>query len=162
MTQTARGFSSAATSSAIENDACRALAGDLLGLLRRPVVDDDLVAVADEPADHVGAHPAETDEPDAHRDQASVGVEGGRERPLEGGQAGVRIRAEVDPQDRQVVRLDRGEVAGRLGVDELAEACTASRGSSRSAGWSAVSWRNQPIGAPPLWSWPVEWRKRGP
>ena len=33
---------------------------------------------------------------------------------------------------------------------------------SRSAGWSAVSWRNQPIGAPPLWSWPVECRKRGP
>ena len=74
MTQTARGFASAATSSAIENDGLRALAGDLLGLLRRPVVDDDLVPVADEPADHVGAHPAETDEPDAHRGQASVGV----------------------------------------------------------------------------------------
>ena len=35
-------------------------------------------------------------------------------------------------------------------------------GIARSAGWSAVSWRNQPIGAPPLCSWPVEWRKRGP
>ena len=74
MTQTARGFSSAATSSSIENDGDRALAGDLRGLLRRPVVDDDLVAVADEAADHVGPHPAEADEPDAHGDQASVGV----------------------------------------------------------------------------------------
>ena len=35
-------------------------------------------------------------------------------------------------------------------------------GIGRSTGWSDVSWRNQPIGAPPLWSWPVEWRKRGP
>jgi hypothetical protein len=35
-------------------------------------------------------------------------------------------------------------------------------GIGRSVGWSEVSWRNQPIGAPPLWSWPVEWRKRGP
>ena len=50
-----------------------ALAGDLPGLLGRPVVDDDLVSVADEAADHVGTHPAETDEPDAHLTQASVG-----------------------------------------------------------------------------------------
>ena len=56
----------------------RALAGDLLGLLRRPVVDDDLVPVANEPADHVGAHPAQTDEPDAHGGHASVGLSGRR------------------------------------------------------------------------------------
>ena len=122
MIQTARGFSSAATSSAIENDARRALAGDLRRLLRRPVVDDDLVAVADQPADHVRPHPAEPDEPDAHGGQASVVLSrAARQRPLEGGQAGVRVRAEVDPQDRQVVRLDRREVAGGLGVDQLAE-----------------------------------------
>ena len=104
----------------------RALAGDLRGLLRRPVVDDDLVAVAEQPADHVGAHPAEPDEPDAHRGQASV-TGGVAERRAA---SSARSRAaspasdvapEVDSQDRQVVRLDGGEVAGRLGVDELAE-----------------------------------------
>ncbi len=100
----------------------RALAGDLRGLLRRPVVDHDLVAVADEPADHVGAHPAEADEPDAHLDQASVGVSRALPRARsQGRQAGVRVRAEVDAKDRQVVGLDRGEVAGRLGVDQLPE-----------------------------------------
>ena len=98
----------------------RALAGDLLGLLRGPVVDDDLVAVADEPADHVGPHPAEADEPELHRDQASVD-EGRGERPFERGQPGVGVGAEVDPQDRQVVRFDGAEVARGLGVDELAE-----------------------------------------
>ena len=35
-------------------------------------------------------------------------------------------------------------------------------GMDRSTGWSLVNWTNQPIGAPPLWSWPVECRKRGP
>ena len=48
----------------------RALAGDLLRLLRRPVVGDDLVAVAEQAADHVRAHPAEPDETDLH----SVGL----------------------------------------------------------------------------------------
>ena len=72
MTQTARGFSSFETSSAIEYDGDGAFARDLGRLLRRPVVDDDLVTVADQAADHVGPHPAETDEPDAHRGHASV------------------------------------------------------------------------------------------
>ena len=35
-------------------------------------------------------------------------------------------------------------------------------GIGRSWGWSAVSWKNRPIGAPPLCSWPVECRNRGP
>ena len=100
----------------------RALAGDLGGLLRRPVVGDDLVPVADEPADHVGPHPAEPDEPDTHLGHASWSdVERGVERAFQGGQPGVRVGAEVDPHDRQVVRLDRREVAGGLGVDQLAE-----------------------------------------
>ena len=46
---------------------------DLLRLLRRAVVDHDLVPVADESTDHVGAHPAETDEADTHRGHASRG-----------------------------------------------------------------------------------------
>ena len=98
-----------------------ALAGDLAGLLRRPVVGDHLVPVADQAADHVGAHPPEPDEPDAHGVSPPCCVEGRGQRPLERREPGVRIGAEVDPQDRQVVRLDRGEVARRLGVDELAE-----------------------------------------
>src|SRR3954447_1230644 len=52
----------------------RPLGSDLARLLRCPVVDHDVVAVAHEPADHVGPHPAQTDEPDAHCRQASVGV----------------------------------------------------------------------------------------
>ena len=44
----------------------RALTGDLLGLLRCPVVGDDFVAIADEAADHVGAHPTQSDETDLH------------------------------------------------------------------------------------------------
>ena len=91
----------------VRRDRALALGLDLLGLLRRPVVDDDLVAVADEPADHVGPHPAETDEPDAHVGQPSVVVlSAAVERPLEGGQPGVRIGAEMDPQDGQVVGRD--------------------------------------------------------
>src|SRR4029078_5629945 len=43
------------------------LAGDLLGLLRSPVIDDDLVTIAPGPADHVGPHPPETDNPELHR-----------------------------------------------------------------------------------------------
>ena len=122
MTQTARGFSSFATSSAMEKDGVGALAGDLGRLLRRPVVDDDLVAVAEQPADHVGAHPAEADEADAHRGSCLLlDVEGRGQRPLEGGESGVGVGAEVDPHDRQVVGLDGGEVARGLGVDELAE-----------------------------------------
>ena len=143
MIQTARGFSSLATSSSIENAADRPLAGDLLRLLRRPVVGDDLVAVAEQAADHVRAHPAESDETDLHPWSLPVGrgrgltrsssagrlvaavdqpageglrVEGG----LEGRQVRFRIR-QVDPDDRQVVRLDRLEVTLGLGVDELAE-----------------------------------------
>ena len=41
--------------------------------------------------------------------------------PFERGQAGVRIGTEMDPQDRQVVRLEDARVAGGLGVDELTE-----------------------------------------
>ena len=37
------------------------------------------------------------------------------ERPLERGQAGVGVGSEVDAQDRQVVRLERLEVAARPG-----------------------------------------------
>ena len=108
--------------SAIENDAVAPSPAISLRLLRRPVVDDDLVPVADQPADHVGPHPAEADEPDAHGwSGLRAWFEGGRQRTLERGQAGVRVGAEVDPDDRQVVRFDRREVARRLGVDELAE-----------------------------------------
>ncbi|GIW19790.1 MAG: hypothetical protein KatS3mg065_0086 [Chloroflexota bacterium] len=43
-----------------------ALGRDLAGLVRGPVVGNDLVAVAEEAANHVRAHPAESDEADAH------------------------------------------------------------------------------------------------
>ena len=88
--------------------------------------------------------------------------QGVRERAFERGEPGVGVGAEVDPQDRQVVRLDRREVAGGLGVDELAERVRPARdrrgrpGGRRSAGGTSRS------AAPPLWSWPVECRKRGP
>ena len=52
----------------------RALAGDLLRLLRRPVVRHDLMAVAEEAPDHVGAHPAESDETDLHSRSSLSGV----------------------------------------------------------------------------------------
>ena len=44
----------------------RALALDLLRLLGGPVVGDDLVPVAQQAANHVRAHPTESDEADAH------------------------------------------------------------------------------------------------
>jgi hypothetical protein len=40
---------------------------------------------------------------------------------LQGGEAGLRVRAEVDPQDRQIVGGDRGMVAVGLRIDELVE-----------------------------------------
>ena len=43
-----------------------ALRRDLLGLLGAPVVGHDLMTVLEQPADHVGPHPTQTDEPDAH------------------------------------------------------------------------------------------------
>jgi hypothetical protein len=45
-----------------------ALGHDPSRLLRGPVECHDLVAVTDEAADHVGAHPAKADEADAHRE----------------------------------------------------------------------------------------------
>ena len=44
-----------------------ALGHDLARLLRGPIEGNDLVALTDQPADHVRAHPPEADEADAHR-----------------------------------------------------------------------------------------------
>ena len=102
-------------------------------------------------------------------DQASVGVSrAAASARSQRGQPGVRVGAEVDAQDRQVVRLDGGEVAGGLGVDELPEGvrpagdraigrvvrrsaggtsrsarrpCGAGRSNAGSAGRSRPSWR---------------------
>ncbi len=53
---------------------CRAFAGDLLRLLGRPVVGDDLMAVTEEAANHVRAHPAESDETDPHSRTSAASV----------------------------------------------------------------------------------------
>ena len=95
---------------------------DLRRLLGRPVVDHDLVTVADEPADHVGAHPTETDEPDAHGRHPSVVLASAAfECALQGGEARIGVGAEMDPQDGPAVGGDRRVVAVGLRVDELAE-----------------------------------------
>src|SRR4029453_11627918 len=85
------------------------LALDLAGLLGRPVVDVDLVAVAHQTADHIGAHPSETDEAEAHVRQPSVMSRAprrarARRRPARprasrrGGRAGSAGRATPSPR----------------------------------------------------------------
>ena len=96
-----------------------------VGLLRRPVVDDDSWPSRMQPADHVAAHPAEPDEPDAHRGHASVaGVERpARRAPARGRPArrrGVARRGGPAAIGRSCASMAR-EVARGLGVDELAE-----------------------------------------
>ena len=171
MIQTARGFSSFETSSAIENARDRALALDLLRLLRRPVVGDDLVAVPHQAADHVRAHPTETDEPDPH--PMALPVDGGR---VARGRSVSRVERLAQGRSRAAVRARSPRWTRRIGrsCDSIAAKspsawASISRpkvygqpGIGRSTGWSAVSCRNQPLGGPPLWSWPVEWRNRGP
>ena len=87
--------------------------------------------------------------------------EGGRDGALERRQAGVRVRAEVDVEDRQAP-IERTRRSPAAWASMSGPKVYGQPGIGRSTGWSTVSWRNQPIGAPPLWSWPVEWRKRGP
>ena len=140
-----------------------ALGLDLRRLLRRPVVDHDLVPVADQPADHVGAHPTETDEADPH-------VRSSLRQVVASAASSARSRA-ARPASGSAPRWTRriGRSWPRSAAKSPSAWASMSRpnvygqpGIGRSAGWSAVSWRNQPIGGPPLWSWPVEWRKRGP
>ena len=57
----------------------------------------------------------------AARPSRSRAGEHRRERPFERGEPGIRVRLEVDPQDRQLVALEDPEVAGGLGIDELPE-----------------------------------------
>ena len=102
----------------------RTLARDLRGLLGRPVVDDDLVPVADEPADHVGAHPAQTDEPDAHVVQASVVWAAAR------AVASARSRAARPPS------MSRPRWTRRTG-----RSCDSSAARSPAA-WASMSWPN--------------------
>ena len=119
----------------VGRDRALALRLDLLRLLRRPVVDDDLVTVADQPADHVGAHPTETDEPEAHVRQPSVGVASAASmarsraaRPASGSAPRwtLRIGRSCDG--------DGGDVAVGLGVDAAGRRCTASQGSGGRSG----------------------------
>ena len=149
MIQTARGLSSLATSSAIVNDADRALAGDLAWSSRASGCRPRSRARRGRSRRTMLApiRPRPTNPMRMCGQASGPGVEGGRERPVQGGQPGVRVRPEVDAKDRQVVRLERGEVAGRLGVDQLRRTCTASRGSAgrpggpRSAGGTSRSGR---------------------
>ncbi len=72
-----------------------------------------------------------------------------------------RIARVSDELGRQVVLAQRLEISERLRVLELAEAERLA-GISMSASPSTTSERKCPFGLPPLWSWPVECRKRGP
>ena len=63
ITQTARGLLELGDEVVERVGAGRALAGQLLDRVGVDVVDDALVAVAHQPADEVGAHPAESDHP---------------------------------------------------------------------------------------------------
>src|SRR5437870_634120 len=140
-----------------------ALAGDLLRLFGGPVVRDDFVLVAQQAANHVRAHPPQADESDAHLRQAS---EWGLARAWPRACSSV-ARAASGSSPRWTRAMGRSCDS----IDPKSPAAWASMswpkvcgqpGIGRSFGWSDVSWRNQPIGAPPLWSCPVEWRKRGP
>ena len=122
MIQTARGFSSCGDELGDRERRASAPSPAIsLRLLGRPVVDDDLVAVADEPADHVGAHPAETDEPDV----ASRSALRGRGRARRRAPARGRPRPASGSAPRWTRRIGRS--------------CDSMRAKSPAA-WASMSW----------------------
>ena len=127
--------------------AATASASDLTSLLSAAKASKPTTSwpCAAQPLGHVAAHLPESDHAELHASPISSSVV---ERHARGPQAAV---------------AQRREVAGRLRLDERRRTCTARRGCRRRRrGRRSTTWTNTPVGGPPLWSWPVECRKRGP
>ena len=98
------------------------------------VVGLHLVAVALEPPRHPGAHAAEADHPDLHREL-------------------LQSQSDAAP----AALLERREVAGRLRADQAREA-EIPAGNRQLLADSSTTWTKSPVFGPPLCSWPVECR----